>query len=147
MMTSNNALVPDTDKEDTIASTPFEWPMLWNGMRMNGWSDMNLKYYLVGNAVVWWSSTMSLVVFLFTLLYHFARFQRKINDFAPGRLLHLSDLAFSIIDPAFLRAGEWNQFLYVSKIAALGWLFHYIPFLIMVCLFSACFPLSTFADF
>lgn len=84
MMTSNNALVPDSDKEDTIASSPFDWPLLYNGMRMNGWGDGNLKYYLVGNAVVWWSSTVSLVVFAVALVWHFARFQRKINDFAPG---------------------------------------------------------------
>lgn len=110
MMTSNNALVPDSDKEDTIASKPFEWPFLWNGMRMNGWNDSGIKYYLVGNAIVWWSSSASLIVFIFTLMWHLARFQRKINDFAPG---------------------EWNQFLYVSKIAFGGWAFHYIPFLIM----------------
>lgn len=84
MMTSNNALVPDSDKEDTIASKPFEWPFLWNGMRMNGWNDSGIKYYLVGNAIVWWSSSASLIVFIFTLMWHLARFQRKINDFAPG---------------------------------------------------------------
>ncbi len=104
MMTSNNALVPDADKEDTIASGPLEWPFLWNGMRMNGWGDNNHKYYLIGNAIVWWSSSVALVVWAFTLLWHLMRFQRKINDFAPG---------------------EWNQFLYVSKIAFGGWFFHY----------------------
>lgn len=84
MMTSNNALVPDSDKEDAIASGPFEWPFLWNGMRMNGWSDAGIKYYLVGNAVTWWGSSISLLVFLPTLLWHLGRFQRKKNDFAPG---------------------------------------------------------------
>ncbi|KAL8277538.1 hypothetical protein RQP46_010093 [Phenoliferia psychrophenolica] len=110
MMTSNNALVPDSDKEDSIASGPFEWPFLWNGMRMNGWQDNGIKYYLLGNAITWWMASTSLVVWIFTLLWHFARFQRKINDFAPG---------------------EWNQFLYVSKIAFGGWFLHYAPFLIM----------------
>ncbi|GAA5861924.1 hypothetical protein JCM1840_006876 [Sporobolomyces johnsonii] len=110
MMTSNNALVPDADKEDTIASKPFDWPFLWNGMRMNGWQDFGIKYYLVGNAVVWWMGSASLIVWVFTLLWHLMRFQRKINDFAPG---------------------EWNHFLYLSKIAFGGWAFHYIPFLIM----------------
>lgn len=104
MMTSNNALVPDADKEDTIASGPLEWPFLWNGMRMNGWLDVGIKYYLVGNPITWWTSSMSLLVWAVTILWHLARFQRKINDFAPG---------------------EWNHFLYVSKIAFGGWAFHY----------------------
>lgn len=47
MWTSNNALVPDPDKDDVIASKPLDWPMLHLGMRMNGWSDNNIKYYLV----------------------------------------------------------------------------------------------------
>jgi dolichyl-phosphate-mannose-protein mannosyltransferase len=47
MWTSNNALVPDPDKEDVIASKPLDWPMLHLGMRMNGWNDTNIKYYLV----------------------------------------------------------------------------------------------------
>ncbi|KAM0787088.1 hypothetical protein ACM66B_006346 [Microbotryomycetes sp. NB124-2] len=110
MMTSNNALVPDADKEDTIASSPLEWPFLWNGMRMNGWNDNGIKYYLIGNAVTWWLSSVSLFAWVLTLLWHLARFQRKINDFAPG---------------------EWNQFLYVSKIGFGGWALHYLPFLIM----------------
>ena len=104
MMTSNNALVPDADKEDTIASGPFEWPFLWNGMRMNGWQDNGIKYYLIGNAIVWWMASASLAIWVGTLMWHLGRFQRKINDFA---------------------AGEWNQFLYVSKIAFGGWAFHY----------------------
>ncbi|GAA6005428.1 hypothetical protein JCM10207_002978 [Rhodosporidiobolus poonsookiae] len=110
MMTSNNALVPDADKEDTIASKPFDWPWLFNGMRMNGWADFGIKYYLVGNPVVWWMATASLGIWVFALIWHLMRFQRKINDFAPG---------------------EWNHFLYVSKIAFGGWAFHYLPFLIM----------------
>lgn len=104
MMTSNNALVPDADKEDTIASGPLEWPFLWNGMRMNGWLDNGTKYYLVGNPITWWLASSSLIVWAGTLLWHLARYQRKINDFAPG---------------------EWNYFLYVSKIAFGGWAFHY----------------------
>ena len=43
-MTSNNALVPDPDKEDIIASSPVDWPFLHLGMRMNGWGDGNPKY-------------------------------------------------------------------------------------------------------
>lgn len=97
MMTSNNALVPDADKEDTIASGPFEWPFLWNGMRMNGWQDNGIKYYLVGNAVTWWMASASLAVWVGTLMWHLGRFQRKINDFAPGAL-DLSAFRSSLVE-------------------------------------------------
>lgn len=103
MMTSNNALVPDADKEDTIASKPFDWPFLWNGMRMNGWQDFGIKYYLVGNPVTWWMGSTSLVVWVFTLLWHLMRFQRKINDFAPGAsrsLRLLASLVTSLTSPS-----------------------------------------------
>jgi hypothetical protein len=93
MMTSNNALVPDADKEDTIASKPFDWPWLYNGMRMNGWQDNGIKYYLVGNAVVWWMASASLGIWAVTLLWHLMRFQRKINDFAPGSFRLFSSLS------------------------------------------------------
>ena len=44
------------------------------------------SYYLVGNAIVWWGSSASLIIWALTLVWHLARFQRKINDFAPGAL-------------------------------------------------------------
>lgn len=39
MMTSNNALVPDTDKQDDLASQFWQWPILHVGLRMCGWDD------------------------------------------------------------------------------------------------------------
>jgi dolichyl-phosphate-mannose-protein mannosyltransferase len=48
MMQSNNALVPDADKEDIIASKPMDWPFLYLGMRMNGWGDHQTKWVRLG---------------------------------------------------------------------------------------------------
>jgi dolichyl-phosphate-mannose-protein mannosyltransferase len=84
MWTSNNALVPDAEKYDSLASSPGDWPFLYSGMRMNGWGDYNPKYYLVGNPIIWWSGSVSLLVFVVTLGWYLARFQRRYNDFAPG---------------------------------------------------------------
>jgi len=39
MMTSNNALVPDPDKQDDLASKWWQWPFLHVGLRMCGWND------------------------------------------------------------------------------------------------------------
>jgi dolichyl-phosphate-mannose-protein mannosyltransferase len=110
MMTSNNALIPDPDKEDILASTPSQWPWLHVGLRMCGWGDDQIKYYLLGTPVIWWGGSAALVMSIFVVIGFLMRMQRKFADFAPG---------------------EWDHFLYVTKIALGGWLLHYGPFLIM----------------
>ncbi|KAJ7601084.1 glycosyltransferase family 39 protein [Mycena floridula] len=110
MMTSNNALIPDPDKEDILASKPFDWPFLHLGLRMCGWGDTQIKYYLMGTPVIWWASTLSLFAAVGALGMYALRMQRKYVD---------------------LDAREWEHFIYVIKIAFYGWGFHYIPFLIM----------------
>jgi len=110
MMTSNNALVPDPDKEDILASLPSEWPWLHTGLRMCGWGDTQIKYYLLGHPIIWWAGTVSLVLSLFSLAIYLLRMQRHYIDWKPG---------------------EWDHFLYVGKVAFLGWVLHYVPFLIM----------------
>ena len=121
MMTSNNALVPDSDKEDAIASGPFEWPFLWNGMRMNGWSDTGVKYYLIGNVVTWWGSSISLLVFLPTLLWHLGRFQRKKNDFAPGEcLFDVRSFRRQVADVFWFQGNGINSCMYRSLLLEVG---------------------------
>jgi len=110
MMTSNNALIPDPDKEDILASKPTDWPLLNVGLRMCGWGDNQTKYYLMGTPIIWWGSTFSLAFSLLALGVYLLRQQRKYVDMEPR---------------------EWEQFLYVGKIAFFGWALHYVPFLIM----------------
>ncbi|KAL1921001.1 uncharacterized protein VTP21DRAFT_11636 [Calcarisporiella thermophila] len=110
MLTSNNALTPDPDKEDILTSTPDQWPFMQVGLRMCGWGDETVKYYLLGNPVVWWGSTLSLFVFLGLLLYYVLRRERKIYDLSPE---------------------QWGQFTQVGQTILLGWLLHYFPFWLM----------------
>ncbi|KAF6750492.1 hypothetical protein DFP72DRAFT_910069 [Ephemerocybe angulata] len=101
MMTSNNVLMPDPDKEDILASKP-----------MCGWGDNQIKYYLMGTPVAWWSSTIRLGVALLTFAVYILRWQRTYNEMDARN--------------------EWDH-LYVGKIALFGWTFHDVPFLIMGC--------------
>ncbi|KAI1788358.1 glycosyltransferase family 39 protein [Ganoderma leucocontextum] len=110
MATSNNALVPDPDKQDILASNPTDWPLLRVGLRMCGWGDQQLKYYLVGTPVIWWGGTISLVVGALVAGVYVMRQQRKYVDMEPR---------------------EWEHFLYVGKVAMVGWGLHYLPFMIM----------------
>ena len=80
MITSNNALVPDPNKEDILASKPFDWPFLHLGLRMCGWADSQIKYYLLGTPVIWWTSTLSLFIGLATFGIYLLRQQRKYID-------------------------------------------------------------------
>ncbi|OBZ65723.1 Dolichyl-phosphate-mannose--protein mannosyltransferase 2 [Grifola frondosa] len=110
MMTSNNALIPDPDKEDILASKPTDWPWLRLGLRMCGWGDNQTKYYLLGTPIIWWAGTSSLILSIIALGVYLMRQQRKYVDMDPR---------------------EWEHFLYVGKVAFVGWALHYFPFMIM----------------
>ena len=125
MWTSNNALIPDPDKEDILASKPTDWPFLHLGLRMCGWGDDMVKFYLLGTPLIWWGGTVSLLLSLVVGFWYLARMQRHYRDW---------------------KAGEWDQFLWVAKLALGGWGLHFcespesfvwclptwiVPFLIM----------------
>ncbi|ORX71974.1 PMT-domain-containing protein [Linderina pennispora] len=113
MARTNNALLPDPDKFDSLTSAPYEWPIMRLGLRMCGWNDNRVKFWLTGNPVVWWLS--SLAVFIagpIQILYFAIRSQRGIDDFNgnPGAL---------------------ENYALVSAILWGGWALHYLPFFIM----------------
>lgn len=84
MMTSNNALVPDPDKDDILASEATDWPFQHLGLRMCGWGENQVKYYLLGTPVIWWGSSISLIVAGFAMVYYLMRMQRQYKDWLPG---------------------------------------------------------------
>jgi dolichyl-phosphate-mannose-protein mannosyltransferase len=88
MYTTNNALVPDPDKDDILASTPAQWPVLETGIRICGWDDDLIKFYLLGNPIVWWAGTASLVAYALLLLWYVLRRQRKYY-IAPSKFIYL----------------------------------------------------------
>ena len=87
MMTSNNALIPDPDKEDILASKPWDWPFLHLGLRMCGWGDQQVKYYLLGTPVIYWGGALSLIAFVLVFCVYLLRIQRKYVDMEPRKLV------------------------------------------------------------
>jgi dolichyl-phosphate-mannose-protein mannosyltransferase len=111
MMTSNNALVPDPDKQDDLASKFWQWPLLHVGLRMCSWDDKTVKYFLLGNPLVYWGSTASLGVFVLMVAWYALRWQRGFNDFKNIR--------------------ELDQIHYAGVYPVIGWFLHYFPFILM----------------
>ncbi|KAI9348286.1 Dolichyl-phosphate-mannose-protein mannosyltransferase-domain-containing protein [Zopfochytrium polystomum] len=111
MWSSNNALTPDPDNNpDALTSSPYQWPFALVGLRMCGWGDNDIKFFLLGHPIIWWGSSISLMVFAILFSAYLVRFQRKFEDWRPG---------------------EWDDFFFAGKVAFLGWFLHYIPFWIM----------------
>jgi len=110
MMTSNNALVPDPDKQDDLASHWWQWPILNVGLRMCGWDDNIVKYFLLGNPLVYWGSTAGLGIFALVIVWYVVRWQRGYND---------------------LNTKEVDQIHYAGLYPVAGWFLHYLPFVVM----------------
>ncbi len=110
MMTSNNALVPDPDKQDDLASQFWQWPLLHVGLRMCSWDDSIVKYFLLGNPLVYWGSTASLGLIGLMVLWYLVRWQRGYKE---------------------LQQSDIDRIHYSALYPVVGWFLHYIPFVAM----------------
>ncbi|KAJ1507468.1 Protein O-mannosyltransferase 2 [Coelomomyces lativittatus] len=109
MMASNNALTPDPDKEpDGLTSTPSQWPFLTTGLRMCSWGDTDIKFYMLGNPLVWWFSSVSLGVYVITWCGYQVRAK--------------CHYAYPTMYP---------RFVYLGKYLLGAWFLHYFPFFLM----------------
>ncbi|KAJ1545844.1 Protein O-mannosyltransferase 2 [Nowakowskiella sp. JEL0078] len=114
MWASNNALTPDPDNElDALTSTPIDWPLIRVGLRMCGWEDSAMKFWLIGHPITWHGSTACLLVVVFAFLVIAVRWQRNY----PAILNDLEN--------------EWDNLWFAGKVGFIGWLLHYLPFWIM----------------
>lgn len=110
MMTSNNALVPDSDKQDDLASQWWQWPILNVGLRMCGWDDNIVKYFLLGNPFVYWGSTLALGLLGLSVVWYVVRWQRGFKELSQSDIDHMH---------------------YAGLYPAIGWFLHYLPFAVM----------------
>lgn len=111
MMATNNALVPDPDKLDNLASSAWQWPTLNVGIRLCGWGDDTVKYFLIGSPASTWPSTAAVLIFMALVVIYILRWQRQYVDFANPE--------------------DLNTFLMGAFYPLLGWGLHYLPFVIM----------------
>ncbi|PGG97110.1 hypothetical protein AJ79_09338 [Helicocarpus griseus UAMH5409] len=110
MMTSNNALVPDPDKQDDLASQFWQWPILHVGLRMCSWDKDTVKYFLLGNPSVYWTGTASLVIFASIIFWYLIRWQRGYDELSIADIDHIT---------------------YSGLYPVIGWFLHYFPFVAM----------------
>lgn len=99
------------------------------GLRMAGWGDDQIKYFLIGNPVIWWGSTVSIVLWMLVLAGYIVQRKRKVQMFATrGIRLPYPD--------------QWEDFLFAGSVGVGGWALHYFPFWIMgrVCYLHHYFP-------
>ena len=89
-------------------SRPPSWPVLRRGI--NFWGKDHRQIYLVGNPVIWWSSTVSIALYLVFKGLAVLRWQRSCNDYANT---------------------TFKRFDYEIGMTVLGWAFHYFPFYLM----------------
>lgn len=113
MMATNNALVPDNDKQDDLASSAWQWPTLNVGIRMCSWADDKVKYFMIGSPGTTWTSSIGVLLFFGIVLYHIIRWQRQIVDFPESNPQKLK---------LFVMGGIYPMF---------GWGLHFMPFIIM----------------
>jgi dolichyl-phosphate-mannose-protein mannosyltransferase len=104
MWTTNAGLV----ESHAWDSRPPSWPLLRRGI--NFWGKDHRQIYLIGNPVIWWSSTAAIAIYFLIKGLAVLRWQRGFEDY--------KDLTF-------------RRFDYEVGTSVLGWAFHYFPFYLM----------------
>lgn len=89
-------------------SRPWSWPILRRGI--NFWGRDHRQIYLLGNPVVWWSSTIAIAIYALFKGIAILRWQRGYKDYSVT---------------------TFRRFDYEVGASVLGWAFHYFPFFLM----------------
>lgn len=104
MWTTNAGLV----ESHAWDSRPPSWPILRRGI--NFWGRDHRQVYLLGNPLIWWSSTAAIAIYVIFKGIAALRWQRSCGDYQ-----HVT----------------FKRFDYELGTTVLGWAFHYFPFYLM----------------
>ncbi|KAJ4417187.1 Dolichyl-phosphate-mannose--protein mannosyltransferase 1 [Gnomoniopsis sp. IMI 355080] len=89
-------------------SRPGSWPILRRGI--NFWGKDHKQVYLMGNPIIWYSSTLAVAIYILFKGIAVLRWQRSCNDYANT---------------------TFKRFDYEIGTSVLGWALHYFPFYLM----------------
>jgi dolichyl-phosphate-mannose-protein mannosyltransferase len=92
----------------TWDSRPPSWPILRRGI--NFWGKDHRQIYLLGNPLIWWTSTVAVAVYVLFKGIAVLRWQRSCGDYQNT---------------------TFKRFDYEIGTLVLGWAFHYFPFYLM----------------
>lgn len=104
MWTTNAGLV----ESHAWDSRPPSWPVMRRGI--NFWGKDNRQIYLLGNPVIWYSSTLAIAIYFVFKGLSVLRWQRGYKDY---------------------ESVNFKRFDYEIGTSVLGWAFHYFPFYLM----------------
>ncbi|VVT46614.1 uncharacterized protein SAPINGB_P001301 [Magnusiomyces paraingens] len=110
MMRSNNGLVPDPDRYKAIESRAWEWPTLHVGLRLCAWTNSRIRFFLMSHPINTWLSTAGIFIFGITTFIYMIRWQRGYDD---------------------LNFAQIEKYAVAGIIPIIGYVFHYMPFVIM----------------
>ncbi|RMJ17292.1 hypothetical protein BHE90_013521 [Fusarium euwallaceae] len=105
VMWRTNAGLTDSHAWD---SRPESWPILRRGI--NFWGRQHTQVYLLGNPIIWWSSSIAIAIWVVFKGIAVLRWQRSCNDYANA---------------------TFKRFDYEIGTSVLGWALHYFPFYLM----------------
>ncbi|KAJ5768063.1 hypothetical protein N7533_000646 [Penicillium manginii] len=105
VMWTTNANLVESHNWD---SRPSSWPTLLRGI--NFWGKDHRHIYLIGNPLIWWSTTAAIGIYFVVKAISVLRWQRSCGDYK-----HVS----------------FKRFDYEVGTTVLGWFFHYFPFYLM----------------
>lgn len=89
-------------------SRPESWPILRRGI--NFWGRDYRQIYLIGNPMIWYTSSLAIVVYIVFKGIAILRWQRSCNDYSNA---------------------TFKRFDYEIGTSVLGWALHYFPFFLM----------------
>ncbi|XP_070164054.1 protein O-mannosyltransferase rt isoform X1 [Polyergus mexicanus] len=90
------------------SSGPLEWPLMSRGIAYWVSNDSNAQVHLLGNIAIWYSGTISVIVYSGLLIFYLMRRRRKCFDIAEE---------------------EWEKFVNNAYVLLTGYLLHFLPFL------------------
>ncbi|XP_071634121.1 protein O-mannosyltransferase rt isoform X1 [Temnothorax longispinosus] len=90
------------------SSGPFEWPLMSRGIAYWVSNDSNAQVHLLGNIIIWYSGTISVIVYVTLLIFYLMRRRRQCFDIPEE---------------------EWEKFVNNAYVLLAGYFLHFLPYL------------------